>query len=131
MGKSRNTGGDVLSCLIFFQESLTPGPFGNLALGALALWCMFGVVKEVLVLMGKGQGREHSTAPIKIELVSDPTVEYRLNKLDEEMKERITRTEHETQQKFVREQLTRIETIVQRMWTSRSIFTGKHPDLEG
>lgn len=109
-------------CSIFFQE-LTPGPFGNLALGALGLWCMFMVVKEVLVLMGKGKiEREHST--VRVEISSDPTVMYRLNKLDEEMKERITRTEH----RDLREQINRIENMVQRMYTSRSIFTGKHPD---
>lgn len=113
-------------CAIFLQE-LTPGPFGNLAMGALALWCMFMIVKEVLAIMGKGKiEREHST--VKIEMVSDPTVAYRLNKLDEEMKERITRTEHDSRHKDMRDQLTRIEVLMQRMWTSRSIFTGKNPE---
>ena len=67
-----------------------------------------------------------NTKPQNVQDNSSRT-EYRLDKLDEEMKERITRTEYESRHADILRQLQRIEQKIDRMTGSRSVFTGERP----
>jgi hypothetical protein len=79
-----------------------------------------------LILDFAGKGTKHPNGAVKIELTSDPTVSYRLDKLDQEMKERITRSEHESQRADHVRQLQRIESKLDNIFGVRKLFEEKH-----
>jgi hypothetical protein len=95
-----------------------PGVLGNLGFGALAIWALVMIVKEMLAFFGKAPAQPvHPIAPLKIEFTTDPTVSYRLDRLDAEMKERITRQEYERLER----QLNRMESKLDNLWALRFV----------
>lgn len=98
-----------------------PVPPALLNLGAAVVICyiVMLIIKQVLVFAGK-------STP-KAEPDNSSRTEYRLDKLDDEMKERITRTEYESRHADILRQLTRMETKLDQMAGSRAVFTGERP----
>lgn len=115
--------------LALYQVESSPVPPALLQLGSgvAVVWMAMQIVQKVLEFVGKrpvhGEG-------IQIELKSDPTTEYRLNKLDEEMKNRITRTEYESRHQDILRQLSRIESLIQRMYSTKILFDPREKEGE-
>ncbi len=114
-----------MPCLILFQGAEpSPVPPALLQLGAGVAVCyiVMLITKMILEFAGK------STKAQAMQDNSSRT-EYRLDKLDEEMKERITRTEYESRHLDILRQLTRIEKLLEQLYSTRILFdpskTGK------
>jgi len=112
--------------LLQTESSPVPPVLLQLGSGVAVVWMALQIVQKVLEFVGKKPHGDQ--APIVIELKSDPTTEYRLNKLDEEMKNRITRTEYESRHQDILRQLSRIESLIQRMYSTRILFDSKEKE---
>lgn len=75
----------------------------QLGAAVVIVWMILQIIKAVLEFAGKGK------SPIAIKVEADPATAYRLNKLDSEMVERVTRTEYESRHRDMQVQLGRIE----------------------
>lgn len=108
-------------CMTLLQGAdPSPVPPALLQLGAAVAICyiVMLITRQVLDFAGK------STKP---QDGAGLRTEYRLDKLDEEMKARITRTEYESRHADILRQLTRMETKLDQMAGSRAVFTGERP----
>jgi hypothetical protein len=109
-------------CLALSQVAdPSPVPPALLQLGAAVAICyiVMLITRQILDFAGKTKPPQFG---------QDATVlrtDYRLDKLDEEMKERITRTEYESRHADMLRALQRIEQKIDRMYGSRSVFTGE------
>lgn len=99
-----------------------PIPPALLQLGAAVAIVYFVMLITRMILEFAGKTKPHQPQ-------QDHTsrTEYRLDKLDEEMKERITRTEYESRHADILRQLQRIESKIDKMQGSRAVFTGERP----
>jgi hypothetical protein len=96
------------------QTELIPPSLAQLGTAVVILYLALQIVKVGREFAGKGPpttGGDHSSR-----------TEYRLNKLDEEMKERITRTEYESRQADLLRTVQRIESKLDRMAATRDLF---------
>ena len=90
-----------------------------LQLGAAVVitYLVLQITKSVLEFAGKAPKLGMSDfPPVKVEIEADPTTVYRLDKLDTEMAERVTRTEYESRHRDIQTQLNRIEGKLDRMF---------------
>lgn len=99
------------------QTELTPGPLGNLGIGALAVWAMVMIVDKLLTFFKKEKPDQKDDSSLR--------TEWRLTNLDKRVDECVTRAEYESSRRDMREQLNRIESKLDNMWGSRRIFTGE------
>jgi hypothetical protein len=111
-------------CLALSQvadPSPVPPALLNLGAAVATAYIVMLVVKLILEFAGKS-GKKDPNAD------ASELMDYRLDKLDEEMKERITRTEYESRHADMLRALQRIEQKIDRMYGSRAVFTGDRPE---
>jgi hypothetical protein len=94
-----------------FQEPEVSPQLIQLGAAVVITYLVMQIVKGVLEFAGKAPKLGMSNfPPVKVEIESDASTVYRLNRLDLEMAERVTRTEYESRHRDIKDQLVRIES---------------------
>jgi len=118
--------------LLFQQSSLDlhqseiPPAMQQLAVAIGIIFLALKVSEKLQDMINRNK-KDLAAAPalFKIELKSDPTVEFRLGALDRAIESKVERREFEDSRRETREQLSSINTKLDRMWGSRSALTGE------
>jgi len=103
------------------MNDIIPPVLAQLGTAVVILYLSLQIVKVGREFAGKG----HRPAEREEENGTDLRTEYRLNKLDEEMKERITRTEYESRHADMLRSLQRMEAKLDQLIGIRKLFTGR------
>lgn len=111
----------MLTCLVVWQQGaeIVPAPLAQLGVAVVVLFLTFKIIQEIRQMLGSGVKKIAPDGP------HDSRTEYRLDKLDEEMKERITRTEYESRHADMLRALQRMEGKLDNLIGIRKLFTGK------
>ena len=117
--------------LLFQQSSLDlhqseiPPAMQQLAVAIGIVFLALKVSEKLQDMINRKKDIAAAPALFKIELKSDPTVEFRLGALDRAIENKVERREFEDSRRETREQLSSINTKLDRMWGSRSALTGE------
>lgn len=110
-------------CTVLFQQQndIVPAPLAQLGVAVVVLFLTFKIIQEIRQMLSGGPKKSEHDGDGQ----HDSRTEYRLNKLDEEMKERITRTEYESRNADTLRALNRMEGKLDQLVGIRKLFTGK------